>query len=257
MALVKIQLTLLFLSFIASPLKAQVEDLKVNAIGYGYYNAFLLSANGKHLMIDSGVEGKEEKIIKKIKHLGVDPQDISLLIITHVHGDHVGGAAFFQKHYNIPVMVHTKETAIAESGRIAELKVGTQKKKLAEWVKKRAHDEFPAFTPDILLEEDTLGLEQYGFPGKIFFVGGHSSGSIVLAIGEHIFAGDLLRGGLLCRKRPAYHFFAHNQKVLANTLNGLMKQPYQTYYVGHGGPLKKQAIEKFLKKNPLPDVANQ
>lgn len=130
-------------------LKAQEPIFKIHNIGHGYYNAFLVSNKGKYIMIDSGVEGKEDRIVRNIGSLGISPDSISLLIITHVHGDHVGCAKFFQETYNIPVLIHQNEYEVAKRGKIDELRIGTPKKKLAQLVKKRAHYFFPAFIPDI------------------------------------------------------------------------------------------------------------
>ena len=233
----------------AKGLKAQEPRFEIHNVGHGYYNAFLVSNNGKHILIDSGVEGKEDKIVRNIKHLGISPDSISLLIITHVHGDHVGCAKFFQETYHIPVLIHQNEYEVAKRGKIDELIIGTPKKKLAELVKKRAHYYFPAFTPDIIMDKDTLLLKQYGLNGRIFLVAGHSLGSIAIEMGESVFIGDLLRGCIISRKRPAFHFFSIDNKGLVEAIKELIDKNYQNYYVGHGGPLKKSAIEKFLIKN--------
>jgi len=241
----------LFVLLILSTIDMQSqENVKVYEVGYGYFNVFLVSANGNNFMIDSGIAGKEQKIIKNLKRLGIEASQIKLLLVTHVHGDHAGGAAYFQKNYGVPVLIHKNEMAIAERGEIGELTIGTPKKKLAEWVKKRAHYEFPAFTPDIVIEEDTTSLTGFGFPGQIVHIGGHTSGSIIYSIGDTIFTGDLLRGQILpfFRKRPAYHFFANDKEKVYCILKKLIEEHYQTYYVGHGGPLRKEAIRKFLEK---------
>jgi len=248
-------IALFFLSLFSTTLQAQ-DDLKVYNVGYGYFNVFLISVNGNFLMIDSGIAGKEQKIIKKIKkmkRLSIDPSQIKLILLTHVHGDHAGGAAYFQKKLEIPVLIHKNEAAIAEKGKIGELTIGTPKKKLAEWVKKRAHHTFPAFTPDLVLEEDTLPLALYGFPGKLIHAGGHTSGSIFYALNDIIFIGDLLRGRLLpfFRRKPAYHFFADDKDYVYAILSDLVEKKYQTYFVGHGGPLNKKDIQQFLKTCPL------
>jgi len=241
---------LIFLALLGTKLLAQ-NDLKVYNVGYGYFNVFLLTTQGKHIMIDSGIAGNEMKIMKNLKRLGIDISQVELLILTHVHGDHAGGAAYFQQKYGIPVLVHKNEVAIAEKGIIDHLTIGTPKKKLAEWVKKRAHYKFPAFSPNVVLETKTLALTPYGFPGRLVHAGGHTSGSLCYALGDSIFIGDLLRGQLLFRMKPANHFFADNKESVYSILYKLLEKEYQTYFVGHGGPLKKENVKQFLEKNPL------
>ncbi|MCL2806457.1 MAG: MBL fold metallo-hydrolase [Treponema sp.] len=53
-------------------------------------NAFLIKANGQNIMIDTGT-GAGGILVEKIKKIGVEPEDINAVFITHLHGDHFGG----------------------------------------------------------------------------------------------------------------------------------------------------------------------
>jgi len=73
-------------------------------------NAFLLKAPGQNILIDTGT-GAGGVIIDKIKKLGVQPQDVNAILITHLHGDHFGsmqsgGRAVFP---NAKVYISAKE----------------------------------------------------------------------------------------------------------------------------------------------------
>ena len=52
-------------------------------------NAFLVKAPGQNILIDTGT-GAGGIIIDKIKTLGVQPEQIDAVLITHLHGDHFG-----------------------------------------------------------------------------------------------------------------------------------------------------------------------
>ena len=52
-------------------------------------NAFLIKADGQNILIDTGT-GAGGIIIEKIKSLGVEPEKIDSVLITHLHGDHFG-----------------------------------------------------------------------------------------------------------------------------------------------------------------------
>jgi len=52
-------------------------------------NAFLIKGNGQNILVDTGT-GAGGIIIEKIKSLGVEPEKIDSVLITHLHGDHFG-----------------------------------------------------------------------------------------------------------------------------------------------------------------------
>jgi len=52
-------------------------------------NAFLIKGQGSNILIDTGT-GAGGILIDKIKSLGVQPENISTILITHLHGDHFG-----------------------------------------------------------------------------------------------------------------------------------------------------------------------
>jgi glyoxylase-like metal-dependent hydrolase (beta-lactamase superfamily II) len=53
-------------------------------------NAFLIRSPRQTILIDTGT-GAGGILIEKIKKLGVDPDRIDVVLITHLHGDHFGG----------------------------------------------------------------------------------------------------------------------------------------------------------------------
>jgi len=64
-------------------------------------NAFLVKTGKMNILIDTGT-GINDIIIDKIKKLGVQPEKIDAILITHLHGDHFGslqkdGIAVFPK----------------------------------------------------------------------------------------------------------------------------------------------------------------
>jgi len=51
-------------------------------------NAFLWQVDGKNILFDTGY-GKS--LFDNLQSLGVKPEDIDAIFITHLHGDHIGG----------------------------------------------------------------------------------------------------------------------------------------------------------------------
>jgi len=65
-------------------------------------------------LIDSGVVSSERIIFDYIKKTGRSPEDISLLVLTHSHPDHIGAAQAVKKASGCKVATHTAERAWIE-----------------------------------------------------------------------------------------------------------------------------------------------
>jgi glyoxylase-like metal-dependent hydrolase (beta-lactamase superfamily II) len=51
-------------------------------------NTFLIRGGGRTVVVDTGFGGA---IFESMKKLGVTPSDVDAVLITHMHGDHIGG----------------------------------------------------------------------------------------------------------------------------------------------------------------------
>ncbi len=70
---------------------------------------------GKRIcLIDSGVAGGEQAIFDYLKEMGRGPEEISLLILTHSHPDHIGAAKAVQMVSGCEIAAHAAERAWIE-----------------------------------------------------------------------------------------------------------------------------------------------
>jgi len=65
-------------------------------------------------LVDTGVAATAPLILDAIKDLGRSPREISLILLTHAHPDHIGGCAPIKKLSPAPVAVHPTERRWAE-----------------------------------------------------------------------------------------------------------------------------------------------
>jgi len=70
------------------------------------------------VLVDAGVRGRHENFFHKLRRLNIEPRDIRLIVVTHVHFDHVGSLAAIQRRCDCPVAVHAAEAALLEKARI-------------------------------------------------------------------------------------------------------------------------------------------
>jgi glyoxylase-like metal-dependent hydrolase (beta-lactamase superfamily II) len=82
----------------------------------GDCNVYLLKQNSVNILIDAGTIQGQNAIENNIKECGVDPQDLSGLILTHSHYDHTQSAHQWQKAYAVPTYLNSVGAAFLKGG---------------------------------------------------------------------------------------------------------------------------------------------
>ena len=54
-------------------------------------SCFLLRADGKTILLDAGLGAPFSQLLPKLNELGLTPEELRLIYITHLHPDHIGG----------------------------------------------------------------------------------------------------------------------------------------------------------------------
>jgi glyoxylase-like metal-dependent hydrolase (beta-lactamase superfamily II) len=141
---------------------------------------------GKQIcLIDSGIVSSEDVIFDYIEKIGLNPGDISLLILTHSHPDHIGSAKSIKKKSGCKVLAHPNEKSWIEDVDLQE--------------RERPVPNFHSLVDgsvkvdEILENGDVLNLGE-NISLKIIHTPGHSEGSISLLIPEEgvLFTGDVI-----------------------------------------------------------------
>lgn len=76
---------------------------------------------------------------------------------------------------------------------------------------------------------------------------GHTRGSLVVVMANHeAFVGDQMLGGVLggagCPDRPGEHYFQADYEQNRRNIRALVRMGVETFYLGHGGPVKRDAV---------------
>jgi phosphoribosyl 1,2-cyclic phosphodiesterase len=66
-------------------------------------NCALVATSATRILVDAGLSGRET--FKRLKALGERTEDISAILITHEHSDHVNGLQRLAKKLNVPVFI--------------------------------------------------------------------------------------------------------------------------------------------------------
>ena len=64
-------------------------------------NAIYVASEQTRLLVDAGLSAKQ--IALRLQEIGVEPESLSGICISHEHGDHVNGLRVFQKRHAVPI----------------------------------------------------------------------------------------------------------------------------------------------------------
>ncbi|NMA86138.1 MAG: MBL fold metallo-hydrolase [Tissierellia bacterium] len=157
--------------------------MKIITVPAGIYaaNCYIVYSENtkKGIVIDPG--GDVDDIMKKIEELDLD---IEYIVLTHGHGDHIGGVLELKSFIDVPVAIHKEDEYMLNNGdsNLSSLMaMGTTE-----------------LHADILLEEgDEISFGDLN--AKVIHTPGHTPGGISIKIEDNIFTGDTLFAGSIGR----------------------------------------------------------
>lgn len=88
-------------------------------------NSLFISNNDSKLLIDAGLSGI--RIQSALKAIGENPNDISGILVTHEHSDHIHGIGVLSRRFDIPIYANedTWNAMIGSLGKIAPHNIKT------------------------------------------------------------------------------------------------------------------------------------
>lgn len=82
-------------------------------------NCIYLGTDDTKILIDCGLSGK--RIAQGLNSIGINPQDIDAILVTHEHIDHINGVGVMSRRYDIPIYANSC-TWKAMDKKIGEIK---------------------------------------------------------------------------------------------------------------------------------------
>ena len=78
--------------------------------------SFVLVCGDELVMIDSGAGESAQLLVKNLERLGLAPDSLSTLILTHCHIDHIGSAPYLKDRFGCRLIIHDLDADAIERG---------------------------------------------------------------------------------------------------------------------------------------------
>lgn len=205
-------------------------------------NVYLITGE-RAILVDSGGPADVPRILSFLQAHGIDAGKLALILLTHGHWDHAGGAAQLRTATKAPIAIHRADAEQVRHGSNGCVKPTCL---MGHLIRTFVNRGYPAFEPDLLLDAE-IDLHEFGVAARIVFTPGHTPGSIsVLTQAKELIVGDLLMGGYfggwLLPTRPGLHYFADDLDQLRASVGKVLDLGPSVVHPGHGGPLDPRAI---------------
>ena len=193
------------------PAVADGPTLRWERVNFEFVSAYVLARGDQVAIVDTGTAGNADRIEAALAALEAGWGDVDHVILTHLHGDHVGG---------LPAVLDAAGTAQAYAGEADVAGISS-----------------PRPLVPVNDGDEVFGLEVIATPG-------HTPGHIAV-IDETaglLVAGDALNesGGRVSGADPQ---FSSDMVAAAESVRVLAARRFDTLVVGHGEPIVGDASE--------------
>ncbi|MFI8824784.1 MBL fold metallo-hydrolase [Streptomyces sp. NPDC053431] len=228
---------------------SRTKVVPIPVMGRHHINAYLLLGR-RPVLVDAGTPGSGRRIYEQVAAHGMDPADVSLIVVTHGHLDHFGSAAELHRLTGAPVAGHVADLGPYRTGRVREpyLPTGPMGRLMAR--NKNLHMQVEPFEPGVLVTGET-DLDEFGIGARIMPTPGHTAGSVsVLTDRGDLVAGDLIANSFfgLVRGRPANPPFHDDPLLNLASLRKMLALNPTRLHVGHGTPLEPDRVRRWADR---------
>ncbi len=128
---------------------------------------YLIVSDGQSVLVDAGCGFDQKQLIKNIQQYQPNPHKINLLLLTHCHFDHSGGADQLRNYLGCKIVAHSLDAFYLEEGNNTVTAASWYNATLQPFMIDRKLKK-----PEETVKLGTLGI-------KALHVPGHSPGSVV------------------------------------------------------------------------------
>ncbi|MEU5088380.1 MBL fold metallo-hydrolase [Streptomyces sp. NPDC021356] len=76
------------------------------------------------VLVDSGYPGDHDAVLASLGMLGLRPESVAAVLVTHAHNDHIGAAERLRAAHGVPVLMHEEEVPHARRDFLDQVSIG-------------------------------------------------------------------------------------------------------------------------------------
>jgi glyoxylase-like metal-dependent hydrolase (beta-lactamase superfamily II) len=200
----------------------------------GRYQAYLWRDDDSITLIDTGEAGSGTAIAADLKQIGLAPENLDRVVLTHFHDDHAGSAAEVASWGDVQIIAHALDAPVIRGDRPGPTPNFTDfERQLHAQVAAGLPPAPPVRVDDEVRDGDVL---DFGGGGQVIATPGHTDGSIALYLPDH---GVLVTGDIAAEYNGQVMLGVFNldRAVAAESFRRLAELDVDVACFGHGEPV--------------------
>ncbi len=219
-----------------------------------YINGFAFrDDDGQVTLLDCGLKRSPKTLSTGLAQLGIAPQDVTRILLTHAHSDHAGGVAEMSRRTGADVSVHADDAQAVRTGVAPPLDQSLRLGRLFSRLSRRGK---PAFEP-VPVEQELTDGQLLPIAGglRVVHTPGHSPGHASFL---HEPTGVLVTGDALFNARGigwSVPFFCTDFRLSQRTAQRFTELDFSVAAFTHGphvGTAAQAYVGDFLARHATP-----
>lgn len=229
--------------------------MEIRNVGNRIMNTWIYPVEDGWVMIDTGYENSYAFVVKKLRSLLIQPDEIRYIFLTHAHDDHAGFLEeWMTKHPHTQVIAHEKSIEGLRKGQnrfvggCSTLGAFLFCQLMA--LLGNGEHRYPRLREEhlakiITLNEAKLEAIESELNGKILFTPGHTVNSISLLVDGNLFCGDAAMNGI-----PSSHkitIWVEDKAAFEKSWDVMLASGAKKIHPAHGSPFCPCELRKNKK----------
>ncbi|MGH8894756.1 MAG: MBL fold metallo-hydrolase [Actinomycetes bacterium] len=201
--------------------------------------------DGQVTLVDAGTRRAPRSIVAGLLQIGVAPADVTQLVVTHAHPDHVGGLSGMRGRTGATVAVHERDAAYVREGKGPVV----DRSRLGGKLLRRQRGSAPTPVEDELVDGQVLDVAG-GL--RVLHTPGHTPGHVALL---HEPSGVLITGDSIWNMRGRMTWpiamLCTDYAMAQQTAEVLGDLEYEVAAFTHGPEIRdgaREAVRGFLRR---------